>query len=59
MGAGCCWLTDVIMERKSAISQYRERLDKTLSSAELTDPETLKTLVKNQILQYAQDGKEG
>ncbi|XWS59351.1 hypothetical protein CRYUN_Cryun08bG0114100 [Craigia yunnanensis] len=46
------------MERKSAISQYRERLDKTLSSAELTDSETLKTLVKNQILQYAQDEKE-
>ncbi|XP_022766929.1 uncharacterized protein LOC111311636 isoform X2 [Durio zibethinus] len=46
------------MEKKKAISQYRERLDKTLSSAELTDSETLKTLVKNQILQYAQDEKE-
>ncbi|XVE96252.1 hypothetical protein REPUB_Repub02eG0205300 [Reevesia pubescens] len=47
------------MEKKKAISQYRERLDKTLSSAELTDSETLKTLVKNQILQYTQDEKEG
>lgn len=47
------------MEKKKAISQYRERLDDTLSSAELTDPETLKTLVKNQILRYAQHEKEG
>ncbi|XVE61361.1 hypothetical protein DITRI_Ditri06bG0033400 [Diplodiscus trichospermus] len=46
------------MERKKVISQYRERLDKTLSSAELIDSETLKTLVKNQILQYAQHEKE-
>ncbi|MBA0740091.1 hypothetical protein Gogos_013313, partial [Gossypium gossypioides] len=46
------------MEKKKAISQYRERLDDTLSSAELTDPETLKTLVKNQILRYAQHEKE-
>ncbi|KAK8685659.1 hypothetical protein V6N13_041658 [Hibiscus sabdariffa] len=46
------------MEKKKTISQYRERLDNTLSSAELTDPETLKTLVKNQILRYAQDEKE-
>ncbi|XVF07497.1 hypothetical protein REPUB_Repub06bG0144100 [Reevesia pubescens] len=46
------------MGKKKAISQYRERLDKTLSSAELTDSETLKTLVKNQILRYAQDEKE-
>ncbi|XWS66582.1 hypothetical protein CRYUN_Cryun05aG0212000 [Craigia yunnanensis] len=46
------------MEKKKAISQYRERLDKTLSSAELTDSETLKTLVKNQSLLYAQDEKE-
>ncbi|XVE75842.1 hypothetical protein DITRI_Ditri12bG0123900 [Diplodiscus trichospermus] len=46
------------MEKKKAISQYRERLDKTLSSAELTDSETLKILVKNQILRYAQDEKE-
>ncbi|KAK8651300.1 hypothetical protein V6N13_140907 [Hibiscus sabdariffa] len=46
------------MEKKKAISLYRERLDKTLSSAELTDPETLKTLVKNQILRYAHNEKE-
>ncbi|XVF76052.1 hypothetical protein PTKIN_Ptkin13bG0235700 [Pterospermum kingtungense] len=47
------------MEKKKTISQYRERLDKTLSSADLTDPETLKTLVKNQILRYSQDETEG
>ncbi|KAE8726497.1 Mitotic checkpoint serine/threonine-protein kinase BUB1, putative isoform 2 [Hibiscus syriacus] len=46
------------MEKKKTISQYRERLDNTLSSPELTDPETLRTLVKNQILRYAQDEKE-
>ncbi|GMJ14761.1 hypothetical protein HRI_005145300 [Hibiscus trionum] len=46
------------MEKKKTISEYRERLDNTLSSAELTDPETLKTLVKNQILRSAQDEKE-
>ncbi|KAG8483790.1 hypothetical protein CXB51_023457 [Gossypium anomalum] len=46
------------MEKKKAIFQYRDRLDNTLSSAELTDPETLKTLVKNQILRYAQHEKE-
>ncbi|PPE00602.1 hypothetical protein GOBAR_DD02383 [Gossypium barbadense] len=48
----------VNMEKEKAISRYRERLDKTLSCAELTDPEMLKTLVKNQILRYAQDEKE-
>ncbi|KAK8546228.1 hypothetical protein V6N13_067454 [Hibiscus sabdariffa] len=46
------------MEKKKAISLYRERLDKTLSSAQLTDPETLKALVKNQILRYAHNEKE-
>ncbi|XVF55900.1 hypothetical protein PTKIN_Ptkin06aG0073500 [Pterospermum kingtungense] len=46
------------MERKRVISQCRERLDKTLSSVELTDSETLKNLVKNQILKYAQDEKQ-
>ncbi|XP_022743163.1 uncharacterized protein LOC111294196 isoform X2 [Durio zibethinus] len=46
------------MEKKRVISQYRERLDKTLSSAELTDSDMLKTLVKNQILRNAQDEKE-
>ncbi|GMI84810.1 hypothetical protein HRI_002150300 [Hibiscus trionum] len=46
------------MEKKKEISRYRERLDKTLSSAELTDPETLKTLVKNQIVRYAHNEKE-
>ncbi|XP_017977567.1 PREDICTED: uncharacterized protein LOC18598446 [Theobroma cacao] len=46
------------MERKRVISQYRERLDKTLASAELTNSETLKTLVKNQILRHAQHEKE-
>ncbi|KAL7092341.1 hypothetical protein ACP275_12G160200 [Erythranthe tilingii] len=39
------------MEGKRNISDYRNRLDKTLSSPDLTNDETLRTLVKNQILQ--------
>uniref|UniRef100_A0A5B6ZA46 START domain-containing protein n=1 Tax=Davidia involucrata TaxID=16924 RepID=A0A5B6ZA46_DAVIN len=42
------------MERKRKISQYRERLDKTLASHNLTNEATLKTLVKNQILRSSQ-----
>ncbi|KAL9150259.1 hypothetical protein ABFS82_12G158000 [Erythranthe guttata] len=38
------------MEGKRNISDYRNRLDKTLSSPDLTNDETLRTLVKNQIL---------
>ncbi|KAK3227052.1 hypothetical protein Dsin_006914 [Dipteronia sinensis] len=40
---------------KRKISQYRERLDKTLASPELINKETLKTLVKNQLLHSSQD----
>ncbi|KAL5806376.1 hypothetical protein ACOSQ4_029109 [Xanthoceras sorbifolium] len=43
------------MEGKRKISQYRERLDKTLASPELTDEERLKTLIKNQLLHSSQD----
>ncbi|KAA8516830.1 hypothetical protein F0562_017352 [Nyssa sinensis] len=42
------------MEKKRKISQYRGRLDKTLASHDLTNEETLKTLVKNQILSSSQ-----
>uniref|UniRef100_A0A5B6ZAC0 START domain-containing protein n=2 Tax=Davidia involucrata TaxID=16924 RepID=A0A5B6ZAC0_DAVIN len=42
------------MERKQKISQYRGRLDKTLASHDLTNEETLKTLVKKQILRSSQ-----
>ncbi|CAG7878932.1 unnamed protein product [Brassica rapa] len=37
------------MEKKREISEYREKLDKTLSSPELTDHETLKSLLRNQL----------
>ncbi|KAG2683136.1 hypothetical protein I3760_10G019100 [Carya illinoinensis] len=47
------------MEEKQMITQYRERLDKTLSSPDLTNEETLKTLVKNQLLHSLEDGTEG
>ncbi|XP_041027835.1 uncharacterized protein LOC121267823 isoform X1 [Juglans microcarpa x Juglans regia] len=46
------------MEEKQMITQYRERLDKTLSSPDLTNEETLKTLVKNQLLHSLEDGTE-
>lgn len=38
------------MRENSNISEYRNRLDKTLSSPDLTNVETLKILVKDQIL---------
>ncbi|KAK4414808.1 Iron-sulfur cluster co-chaperone protein HscB [Sesamum alatum] len=39
------------MESGGNISDYRSKLDKTLASPELTNDETIYTLVKNQILQ--------
>lgn len=38
------------MEKKRKIVQYRERLDKTLASPDLTNVEILKKLVKSQLL---------
>lgn len=38
------------MRENSNIAEYRNRLDKTLSSPDLTNVETLKILVKDQIL---------
>ncbi|CAN6810200.1 unnamed protein product [Brassica oleracea] len=37
------------MEKKREICEYRERLDKTLASPELTNEQTLKSLIRNQI----------
>ncbi|KAJ0235257.1 Polyketide cyclase/dehydrase/lipid transport superfamily protein [Hirschfeldia incana] len=37
------------MQKKGEISEYREKLDKTFSSPELTDHESLKTLLRNQL----------
>ncbi|CAA7026807.1 unnamed protein product [Microthlaspi erraticum] len=37
------------MEKKREICEYRDKLDKTLSSPELTDHETLKSLLRNQL----------
>ncbi|XP_010543849.1 PREDICTED: uncharacterized protein LOC104816629 isoform X2 [Tarenaya hassleriana] len=37
------------MQKKRQISEYRARLDKTLSSPDLTNVETLKTLIKKQL----------
>ncbi|GLT38518.1 hypothetical protein SLA2020_127620 [Shorea laevis] len=44
---------------KRKISEYREKLDKTLASAELMNEETLKNLIKNQILRSSKHEKEG
>ncbi|KAH0927458.1 LOW QUALITY PROTEIN: hypothetical protein HID58_019714, partial [Brassica napus] len=38
-----------IMEKKREICEYRERLDKTLSSPDLTNDQTLKTLIRQQL----------
>ncbi|CAF2102054.1 unnamed protein product [Brassica napus] len=37
------------MEKKREICEYRERLDKTLSSPDLTNDQTLKTLIRQQL----------
>jgi hypothetical protein len=37
------------METSGGISEYRDRLDKTLASPDLTHAETLKSLIKNQL----------
>ncbi|KAF3550707.1 hypothetical protein DY000_02003976 [Brassica cretica] len=37
------------MEKKREICEYRERLDKTLASPALTNEQTLKTLIRNQL----------
>ncbi|XP_047332635.1 uncharacterized protein LOC124936199 [Impatiens glandulifera] len=39
-----------MVEKKQNISQYRGRLDRTLASEELTNEESIKFLVKNQVL---------
>uniref|UniRef100_M4F169 START domain-containing protein n=1 Tax=Brassica campestris TaxID=3711 RepID=M4F169_BRACM len=39
------------MEKKREICEYRERLDKTLSSPDLTNEQTLKTLIRQQLYQ--------
>lgn len=39
------------MERKCDISDYRSKLDRTLASPDLTNDETIKTLLKNQIVE--------
>ncbi|KAL0337090.1 UNVERIFIED_CONTAM: hypothetical protein Scaly_1984100 [Sesamum calycinum] len=47
------------MEGNGKISDYRRKLDKTLSSPDLTNHEILRTLVKNQILQSSECRLEG
>ncbi|KAF3442773.1 hypothetical protein FNV43_RR16690 [Rhamnella rubrinervis] len=46
------------MEKKRKITQYRARLDKTLASPNLTNEETLKSLVKNQFLRSSRQESE-
>lgn len=47
------------MEKKQKITQYRERLDKTLALPDLANKETLETLVKNQLLRFSEDETNG
>ncbi|GER41822.1 polyketide cyclase/dehydrase and lipid transportsuperfamily protein [Striga asiatica] len=46
------------MEGKDSISDYRSKLDKTLTSPDLTNYETIRTHVKNQILQSLESDLE-
>uniref|UniRef100_A0A1J3ITC8 START domain-containing protein n=1 Tax=Noccaea caerulescens TaxID=107243 RepID=A0A1J3ITC8_NOCCA len=39
------------MEKKQEISEYRERLNKTLASPDLTNEQTLKALIKTQLIE--------
>uniref|UniRef100_A0A2N9FPL5 START domain-containing protein n=1 Tax=Fagus sylvatica TaxID=28930 RepID=A0A2N9FPL5_FAGSY len=59
---GSCLILMVIdakMEKKRKITQYRERLDKTLASPDLKNEERLKTLVKDQLLLSSKDETKG
>lgn len=47
------------MKQKQSISQCRERLDRTLLSHDLTNGDTVKTLVKDQLLQSSKFEREG
>jgi len=47
------------MEKKRKIVQYREKLDKTLASPDLTNVEILKKLVKSQLLPSSELEDEG
>ncbi|XP_050228654.1 uncharacterized protein LOC126677883 [Mercurialis annua] len=47
------------MGKNEKISEYRERLDRTLASPELTNEDSLRTLVKNQLLRSSLDEDEG
>ena len=47
------------MEKKREIVQYRERLDRTLASPDLTNDHMLKTLVKSQLLHSSKQEIEG
>ncbi|KAL6336182.1 hypothetical protein AAG906_011064 [Vitis piasezkii] len=47
------------MEGKQNISQYRERMDKTLASHDLVNEEALKAIVKNQLLHSSEHDFKG
>ncbi|XP_015577814.1 uncharacterized protein LOC8259782 isoform X1 [Ricinus communis] len=47
------------MGKNGKISEYRERLDKTLASPELTNDDALKILIKNQLLRSSLNEDEG
>ncbi|CAK7342107.1 unnamed protein product [Dovyalis caffra] len=47
------------MGKSGKISQYRERLDQTLASPELTNLDALKTLIRNQLVRSSLDETEG
>lgn len=50
---------DAKMEKKRKIVQYRERLDRTLASPDLTNDDLLKKLVRSQLLPSPEPEVEG
>ncbi|BBH07549.1 hypothetical protein Prudu_019518 [Prunus dulcis] len=58
-GGSSQFVGDAKMEKTQKITQYRERLDKTLASPNLTNKEALKLLVKNQLIRSSKNEIEG
>lgn len=50
---------DAKMGKNGKISEYRERLDRTLASPDLTNDDALKTLLRNQLLRSSPNENEG
>lgn len=57
--ARASFLRDIDMAKKGNIVQYRERLDNTLASPDLTNDQILKKLIKSQLQRSSKLETEG